>query len=206
MSARLLNVETVETSDLVIGLSSWVIADGNYSKFERGDRTSFAVTFYAPDSLSIPSDHLLIDPPGVNRSSMQHLEGSCYLVTARVTHMFDYDGWWVIDAGILMYSAVKPTDGIKAGCWVRGKIVLGVDPFEYVEHLSRYYAAPALIYDWDVKKIEIETTPIIESGRMSARDQTRRGWKEVGDTKARTGAFCEEFVLHCTKLDTPPRR
>jgi hypothetical protein len=199
-------MKTCGSSNLMVGLSSWVIADGNYPHFKRGDRASFALVFYASDPLRIPEDCLSINPPGVDQAFMRHLEGSRYTVTARVTHILDYDGWWVIDAGIPMYRAGMPTNEIKVGCWVSGTINVGVDPFDYFERLSRYYAAPPLIYDWDVKKIEIETTPIIESGRMRTRDQSRREWREVEDTKARTGGFVDEFVLHCTKLDTPPRR
>jgi hypothetical protein len=105
-----------------------------------------------------------------------------------------------------MYRAGMPPDDITVGCWVSGEINVGVDPFDYFERLSRCYAAPALIYDWDVKKIELETTPVIEFGRMRTRDQSRREWREVEDTRARTGGFTEEFVLHCSRLDTPPRR
>jgi hypothetical protein len=206
MSPKLSEVGTLDTNELMIGLSSWVIADGNYPHFERRKRASFALTFYAPDPLSIPSDYLSVNPPGVDRTSMQHVAGSYYMVTAKVTHVLDHDGWWVIDTGVLMYRAGMPPGDIKAGCWVSGRINVGVDPFDYFERLSRYYAAPALIYDWDVKKIELETTPIIESGRMRMRDQSRREWREVKDTKARAGGPVDEFVLHCARLDTPPRR
>jgi hypothetical protein len=158
---KLSDVGDSDPRDLMIGLSSWVIADGNYPHFKRGDRVSFALAFYAPDPLRIPEDCLSINPPGADRVSLRQLEGSYYLVTAKVTHILDYDGWWVIDAGIPMYRAGMPTNDITVGCWLRGTINLGVDPFDYFERLSRYYVAPPLIYDWDVKKIGLETTPIM---------------------------------------------
>jgi hypothetical protein len=106
-----------------------------------------------------------------------------------------------------MYKQGKPPDGIEPGCWVSGKFYVGIDPFDYFERLSRHHAAPPLIYDWDVTKIELETTPIVEKGRMRMRDRSRRGWREVNDTRARSGAArMEEFVLHCARLDNPPRR
>jgi len=105
---------------------------------------------------------------------MQHLEGSEYLVTAKVTHVLEHDGWWVIDAGIPMYRAGLPSNNIKAANWVRGQINVSIDPFDYFERFSRYHAAPALIFEWHVKNIQIETTPIIESGRMRTRDKSRR--------------------------------
>ena len=203
--AQTSSVETTGTRDLMIGLSSWVIADGNYPHFKRGQRASFALTFYAPDPLSLPSDTLSMDPPAVDRPSMQHLEGPEYLVTAKVTHVVEHDGWWVIDAGIPMYRAGLPSNNIKAGNWVRGQINVSIDPFDYFERFSRYHAAPALIFEWHVKSIQIETTPIIESGRMRTRDKSRRAWREVADTTARSGGF-EEFVLHCERLDAAPRR
>jgi hypothetical protein len=193
--------------ELMVGLSSWIIADGNYPHLKRGDRASFALAFHPANSpLDIPRDWLSVNPPGVNRTSMCHIEGSEYLVTVKVTHVLDYDNWWVIDAGVLMYRCGKPPEGIGPGCWVSGNLYVGIDPFDYFEHLSRYHAAPALIYEWDVTKIELETTPTIESGRMKMRDRSRRGWREVEDTKARAGGLVDEFILHCARSSTPARR
>jgi hypothetical protein len=127
------------------------------------------------------------------------------MVTAKVTDVLN--DWWVIDAGIPLYRAGLPPDGIKPGSWVVGKIYVGVDPFDYFERLSRYHAAPALIYNWNVTKIELEITPIIELGRMKMRDLCRRGWREVNDTKAHSaGAVVDEFVLHCEREHEAPRR
>jgi hypothetical protein len=194
--------------ELIAGLSSWIIADGNYPHFKRGDRVSFALAFYPANSpFDIPRDWLSINPPGVDRASMCHIEGAEYLITARVTQVLDGDdGWWVIDAGVLMYRSGTPPEGIAPGCWVSGNVYIGVDPFEYFERFSRYHGAPALIYDWDVTKIELETTPYIESGRMKMRDRSRRVWREVDDTKARAGGLVDAFCLHCARLSTPPRR
>jgi hypothetical protein len=188
--------------DLMIGLSSWILEDGNYKDFRRGDRASFALAFCPADS----SDWPAVNPSGVDRASMCHVEGSEYLVTARVTDVLEDASWWVIDAGVLMYAHHRPPDGIEPGCWVSGKCYVGVDPFVYFDHLSRYHAAPALIYDWDVTKIDLEITPVIESGSARILDRSRRGWRDVDDTKSTAGSFMREFVLHCSRLDTPPRR
>jgi hypothetical protein len=192
---------------MMIGLSSWILADGNYPHFKRGGRASFALAFYPANSpVDTPPDWLSINPPGVDHASMSHIEGSDYLITAQVTHVLEDESWWVIDAGMLMYRNAKAPDGLRPGCWVSGRFYVGLDPFDYFERLSRYHAAPALIYDWDVTKIELETTPVIESGPMRMRDQARRAWREVDDTTARTGGFGDEFVLHCARLNAPPRR
>jgi hypothetical protein len=34
--------------DLIVGLSSWIIQDGNYPDFERNQQTSFALSFIQP--------------------------------------------------------------------------------------------------------------------------------------------------------------
>jgi hypothetical protein len=201
------DLEGAYQKEMMVGLSSWIIADGNYRHFKRGQRAGFALAFYPANSpLDIPRDWLSINPPGVDQTSMRHIEGSEYLVTAKVTHVLEDDSWWVIDAGVLMYRYGKPAEGIEPGCWVSGKFYVSIDPFDYFERLSRYYAAPPLIYDWDVTRIELETTPIVETGRMRMRDRSRRGWREVDDTKAKSGGFVDEFVLHCARLDNPPRR
>jgi hypothetical protein len=155
------DLEGVYQKEMLVGLSSWIIADGNYPHFRRG-RASFALAFFPASSpIDIPRDWLSINPPDVDRTSMCHIEGSEYLVTAKVTHVLEDDSWWVIDAGVLMYRYGKPPDDIEPGCWVSGKLYVSIDPFDYFERLSRYYAAPPLIYDWDVTKIELETTPIV---------------------------------------------
>ena len=201
------DLEGMNKKELMIGLSSWIIADGNYPHFKRGQRARFALAFYPANSpFDIPSDWLSINPPGVDQTSMRHIEGSEYLVTAKVTHVLEDDSWWVIDAGVLMYRYGRRPEGVEPGCWVIGKFYVSIDPFDYFERLSRYHAAPPLMYDWDVTKIELETTPTIEMGRMRTRDRSRRAWREADNTKARSGAFVEEFVLHCTRLDNPPRR
>ena len=97
------DLEGVYQKDMVVGLSSWIIADGNYPRFKRG-RASLSLAFHPANSpFDIPRDWLSINPPDVDRASMFHIEGSEYLVTAKVTDVLEDDSWWVIDAGVLMY-------------------------------------------------------------------------------------------------------
>jgi hypothetical protein len=78
-----------------IGLSSWIIADGNYEHFECGQRASFSLAFYPANSpLDIPRDWLTVNPPDVDRTSIRHKEGSDYMVTAKVTDVLN--DWWVM--------------------------------------------------------------------------------------------------------------
>lgn len=39
-------------AEYTIGLSSWIIQDGNYGEFARGDVTAFAVEFWSSNGLS----------------------------------------------------------------------------------------------------------------------------------------------------------
>jgi hypothetical protein len=50
---------------LQIGLSSWIIQDGNYEEFEVGREYRFALEFYAPD--------LAIDDLPVESRELVHL-------------------------------------------------------------------------------------------------------------------------------------
>ena len=38
---------------LVVGLAGWIIDDGNYEHFTKGDRASFALEVNAPTTLSV---------------------------------------------------------------------------------------------------------------------------------------------------------
>jgi hypothetical protein len=54
----------------MIGLSSWIITDGNYEHFKCGQRVSFSLAFYPANSpLDIPRDWFSVDPPEVDRTS-----------------------------------------------------------------------------------------------------------------------------------------
>ena len=87
MAIETLDLEGMYQSDMMIGLSSWIIADGNYPHFKRG-RASFALALHPANSpFDIPRDWLSINPPDVDRASMCHIEGSEYLITAEVTHV-----------------------------------------------------------------------------------------------------------------------
>jgi hypothetical protein len=175
------------TTSLAIGLSSWIIADGNYSNFASGDETAFALEFYAPDGLEE------IEPTENPCPQLLLTEAPFYEVSGKCVHV-DIDGnqsWWVIDAGILLYRNERPPENVRLGSWWRGKIYVGVDPFFYMERGSRHHEAPALIYDWKIGKIE-------------TRDNwAPSGWTEVANTSE---GKSDEFVLHCTRQEGLPRR
>jgi hypothetical protein len=180
---------------LVIGLSSWIIQDGNYPDFLHGVN-AFAIEFagalleeFVPDQEVQPS--------------LSHLQEHIYDAIGQVVHVAD--DWWVIDVGVLAFREHEPPAHVRKGAWLRGEISIGVDPFFYFEALGKQSGAPALIYDWDLQKIEMQTSPLIEvRPRVLARDPAKLGWKEIAKTDAwEDDGGHAEYLLHCSCLGDP---
>ena len=192
------------TSCFKIGLSCWIIQDGNYPDFKRGESAAFAVEFSPASPLSQTQIQ------GRPVTSIQSVGGCHHTILGEVVHVREVE-WWAIDVGILMYQNQKPPQGIEVGCWVRGEVCLGVDPFFYLERLSRHHTAPALIYDWRIAKIEIQTAPFIATlqgnGGYFERDPEKLGWREIAQTDAwHDDEGRAEYLLHCELLESSPRR
>jgi hypothetical protein len=183
---------------LIIGLSSWIIQDGNYSDFKRGDHSAFALEFHVPSGLSV------IEGSGT-AVSFEHLHDGTYQIVGKVIHVRDCE-WWAIDVGVLMYQAGRPPPDADEGSWVEGEAYVGVDHFAYMERFSRHHTAPGLIYDWSIQKIEIQTAPFVKvDERQMVRDPKHWGWREVDATDAWKDGVAD-YLLHCERLDNPPRR
>jgi hypothetical protein len=189
-----LKPETLMTDALVVGLYSWIIMDGNYRDFARDAEVAFALEFHATPPLEkVESDSILAP-------SLTHVGDAYYEVMGQVVHVAD--DWWVINVGILAFQGEKPPTNVRQGSWLRGKTFIGIDPFFYFEGLAYQPGAPALVYDWKVEKIEVQTAPFIEvAPRMMARDPAKLGWKEIVETNAREDAG--EYLLHCSCLGGP---
>jgi hypothetical protein len=182
------------TELLQVGLSSWIVADGNYKDFSAGDVRSFALEYYNEDELrpaTIPSSH-------------RHLADARHAVSGRRVHLGGLlehltPTWCVIDVGVLAYrelgSLTAPPDSFS------GEVYLGVDPFFYFERLAREADAPPLIYNWRIHRIEVETAPRVLKNGMMIYDPDKRKLADVQDT--RRG---EDFILHCERLADPPQR
>jgi hypothetical protein len=91
---------------------------------------------------------------------------------------------------------------------VRGEVLIEVDPFFYFERLAHEADAPALIHDWTIEKIEMQTAPFIEvRPRRRERDPARLGWKEIAKTDAwNDDGGLAEYLLHCVRQDGPAQR
>jgi hypothetical protein len=182
------------TGHLIVGLSSWVIQDGNYPDFVQGSQTAFALEFWAQNPLEE------IEPDDAMAPSHLHRGSAAYDIVARVLHVAEH--WWVIDVGVLVFQDCKPPPNARVGSWWRGEVDIAIDPFFYFEDHGHAPGVPAMIYEWRIDKIEIQTAPFVEiSPRVFARDSTKLGWKEIAETHAWEDNG--DYLLHCTHLAGP---
>ena len=181
----------------IVGLSSWIIQDGNCPDFVRGQRASFALEFYSKQALTTCTEVAPSCSPINN-------EGR-YDVSGRVIHVAE--DWWAIDIGVIVFRQERPPAEMSPGRCVRGEIAIGIDPYFYFEQLAKRVDSPALIYDWNLEKIEIQTAPMIQiAPKRLGRDERLLGWREV----ERTDAWNDDdghgwYLLHCSRIDGPPR-
>jgi hypothetical protein len=180
-----------------LGLSAWIIQDGNYGDFARGDRVEAAVEFWFDDRLE------LAEP---SAPSAHHVDGSTYEVVGRVV-LVEADVW-VIDIGICVFSEHKPPPGLAVGDVVAGRAYVGVDPFFYFERLSKRSSMPPLIYTWQVLAIARQTAPFVSDGpRLLVRDSSKLGWEAVEQTEAWSDdGGRADYVLRCELVPESPRR
>ncbi|RKP48099.1 hypothetical protein D7S89_12110 [Trinickia fusca] len=163
-------------NELTVGLNAWIIQDGNYDDFKRGESYKLALEF-GGSALT----------PSYERAVRCKYNGtSRYDVVAQV--IFSTPEVWVIDFGVKVFSESRPPRFAKIGQWVKGEIWLGVDPFFYKERLHRMPRMPNLFVEWVVARIQFEATPWIEeiSGirRVLKRDSEREGWIDRAETDA----------------------
>ncbi|NJM91931.1 MAG: hypothetical protein HC861_04095 [Rhodospirillaceae bacterium] len=188
--------------ELIVDLSAWIIQDGNYPDFERNQRTSFALEFYRGEDLQV------CEPSEPSLSLISSLGWSpIYAATGKVIHVAAK--WWAVDFGILAFREDKPSKhNLQKGDCVRGQISLGIDPFFYSGQYAHQGDAPALIYDWTITKIEIQTAPRIETKpKYFERDPRLLGWREIEQTDAwHDDDRSAEYLLHCRRAEGPPRR
>jgi hypothetical protein len=181
----------------VVGISSWIIQDGNYSDFTQGMNTAFALEFR---EASQPEE---LVPDSSIRPSLTLLDDDSYASIARVIHVAE--DWWAIDAGILAFKEGPPPGYARLGAWLRGKIYLEVDPYFYFFDLGHRLDAPALVYEWKIEKISLQTAPFIEfKPRHFKRDPAKLGWREIPKTDVWEDDDCSaEYLFQCTCLGGP---
>lgn len=187
------------TNTFLIEMSSWIIQDGNYPDFQRGELAAFAVEFGA--AFLTPCQ-----PPEDRRPTVQLVENNLYQITGRVIHA--PLGWHCLDIGIQIYCNHSSPGHIKEGEWVQGQIGLGIDPFFYFEELAQQSDAPALIYDWWIDAIEVQTAPFVEvAPRMMARDKSQSRWEPLDRMDAwNDQGGMAEYRLTCRLNGSTPRQ
>lgn len=182
------------TEKLRVGLSSWIIQDGNYGDFTVGQQRPFALEFWPLESLTVRHPDAASGP-----LSMTWERDAIYSIKGEVS--FVAETWWVLDAGLPMYLDQCAPPG-PVGTPVRGQISVGIDHFSYFETLAHQPGAPALIFDWRVDAIEMDTAPLVETKpRFFERDRTRQSWNSLRHTKAwKDDGGHAAYVLTCARV------
>lgn len=160
-----------------IAVDSWIIQDGNYGDFAVGDEATFALEFAGST----------LRPSGSKETLAYPLGHGAYKVCAQV--LFVDCNVWVIDFGLCAFWESKPPEFAKLGTWVEGKLLVGIDPFFYMEHLHKLPGMPRLLYNWTIAAIMRNDTPwLVEvnarGGKTLSRDHSNETWANVARTDA----------------------
>jgi hypothetical protein len=129
----------------------------------------------------------LLRPSATKETSARHLGHGVYEVCAQV--LFVDADVWVIDFGLCAFWESKPPEYAKPGVWVAGELLVGIDPFFYMDYLHKVSGMPDLFYNWTIASIERNDTPwLVEvnahGGKMLSRDQRNTAWTAVARTDA----------------------
>ena len=182
-----------------IGLSSWIIQDGNYPDFTVGQLAEFALEFYTTRV------HLRES----TAKSAKRLGAAKYEINGEIVYLTP--DVWVLDFGVCAFQESTPPKGLSVGKFVTAEIYLGIDPFFYFERLRTLARIPALVYSWKIDSIQQQTAPFLETREPSGqkvlvRDEKKLGYKTVEKTDAwKDDDGHGEYVLSCTRLDVPPQ-
>jgi hypothetical protein len=161
---------------LNIGLSAWIIQDGNYGDFTQGDEARFAlecgILFFAGPQDAEPK----LRPV---RGAEYDFDGKVVLSTPEFA---------VLDAGILIYREGASDPQLATGSRLTGRLYLGIDPFFWFETHAHRAGVPDLLHRWIVREILLETTPWTDdpTGRYSRVRSDAVSFRPVSKTDAWT--------------------
>ena len=189
-----------------IGIEAWIIQDGNYPDFRKGQLAEFAL-FFQPHSLLRESKSNELDAMLIKESE--------YHVNAKV--VFVGRESWVIDFGLLAFNNQSPPKGVKVGDTFSAEIWLGIDYYLYFQALSKIDSIPPMIYTWNIQQIQMQTAPFIktissEPGRLFGkeifvRDAARLAYKEITATHAKQDDDgSANYLLACEETGEMPKR
>jgi hypothetical protein len=172
-----------------IGLSAWIIQDGNYDDLSVNQELNFALEFH-PYSLSPASDET---------AKLDLVGPALYSVHGRIE--FTHPRTWVADFGLKAYQDSSLPEELQSARWIKGNVYLGVDPFPYSERLKDLPGIPPLTYKWLLRKIKLETTPWIKTEKLSFRDQAKVSFREITKTDAwNDDSGHGHYILECDCL------
>lgn len=180
---------------LFIGVSSWIIQDGNYPDFRIGDAINIALEFHPYRVCESTS----------NSSSIIRLASCHYRVNAKT--IFLNDNVVVLDFGYLAYDQASPPRWMRSNSYVDADVYLGIDPFFYFEELHATRGMPELRYRFRVVGIELETTPWMSTvdshGRtIRNRDDSQTSFSPVAETDAWTDDDGNaHYILELERID-----
>ncbi|HOI53830.1 MAG TPA: hypothetical protein PLP01_01140 [Phycisphaerae bacterium] len=183
-----------------LNLASWIVQDGNYGDFAKGDECEVALEFWAK-TLELTEQ---------SQPRCTWVTDCYYDVVARV--VLCQKDVWVLDFGLLAYRESSPLEGLAAGDWVTGRIGLGIDPFFYFERLHALPGMPPLIYSWTIERILLQTAPFVEAttpgiGNVLVRDESKRGYRNIDKTDAwHDDGGNAEYLLECCHRDIAPKK
>jgi hypothetical protein len=185
---------------LYIGVSSWIIQDGNYPDFRIGDAINIALEFH-PYRICESRNSL---------ASITRLSSCHYRVNGK--SIFVSNNVFVLDFGLLAYDQASPPKWMKSNCYIDAEIYLGIDPFFYFEELHAILGMPELRYNFRVRGIELETTPWMSTvdshgHRMNVRDDSQASFCPVSETDAWSDDNGNaHYVLELERIDNGPEQ
>lgn len=190
-----------------IGLSAWIIQDGNYSDFVTGETVEFAVEFYQPSGTASETCQAAVSATPVADTRYS-------VVAAKVPND---EGIAILDIGILVFQNGQLERPVFENDQpLRTELQLHVDPYFYFEGLAGSPTVPSLIYTWKIKSILRQCAPFIEtvvecgpglSRKIRTRDATKLGYEEIAKTDAwQDDDGFAEYILCCDLLPVSAKR
>ncbi len=182
---------------LNIGLSSWIMQDGNYRDFEVEQEYRFALEFHAPR----------LESTRDQRPYLTLLEGSEYRFCGEI--VLREPQLTVLDVGVLCYDERGLPLAAIPERFAAGELYLGIDHFSWLETHGRRSDVPNLFHKWRVREIRLETTPWVETESSGGRTRKRRPGVRSFSPVLRTNAWEDDdgrahYVLTCELLGPLP--
>lgn len=193
-----------------ISVSGWIIQDGNYDDFYRGQIARFALECW--DAVRrATTNSKMAHPLGHAR---YHIQGDVVYaaeqgVGAGRSHL------WVIDFGIRAYRTHREerlSHGVAVGGYVVGEIGLGIDPYDYMEFHHSWAGIPPLSYVWRIDRISQMSAPWIPTttpwgAGARKRDMSRVSYIDLDQTRAwEDESGHADYILHCTLINPEPTK